>query len=243
MKKISGKRIEKTGQGEIRSLMVSNGWGIFSSIRLFRALETVRPHLDKTKVVLDVGCGDGIFLSNISEKIKRGVGIDLDPHPPKVALERDNLDFLTMNIDEIKSSFFNDFDVITCFEVLEHLKKPEKFLQKIRKSNFNGPIIVSIPHKDHLQNRLRRIFKFGEDIPKAHYREYQFAEIKQIFEGFEILSIRATHITFPFSKHIDVISRRYPLLLRSKMMIKFYSKIFGFAPKYSRGFVIELRKN
>ena len=100
----------------------------------------------KNKNILDVGCGDGGFITAFSEKKAITTGIEIkdfnwDP--------KSKVDFVVGNIinDPIK---LDDecFDIIIIRDVIEHIKKEEKevFLKKIYDMiGENGVLFVTFP--------------------------------------------------------------------------------------------------
>jgi len=115
----------------------------------------------KDKSVLDYGCGSGIFLQSISDEINKGIGVDLDTETAKKIISADNI-----ILKEIKSEKdiedFSNIDIITSFDVLEHIPNLKSVLETIRKIlNPEGTIIISGPTENFLYRLARRITRFG----------------------------------------------------------------------------------
>ncbi len=100
-----------------------------------------RNHLNKLKYIqkyrpsksgniLDVGCAKGGFLSIAKEEGYNVVGIDISEEASDFARNELNLDVRTSFLHEAK---FPDehFDVITIWDVLEHLPDPNNILQEV----------------------------------------------------------------------------------------------------------------
>jgi trans-aconitate 2-methyltransferase len=86
--------------------------------------------------VLDLGCGDGRNSAMIAELLPDGqvIGIDaskgmIDAAKPK---EKDNLQFIIMDIDDIK--FMNEFDVIYSNATLHWVKDHQCLLRNVKKA-------------------------------------------------------------------------------------------------------------
>jgi 2-polyprenyl-3-methyl-5-hydroxy-6-metoxy-1,4-benzoquinol methylase len=93
--------------------------------------------------VLDVGCGTGGFLSHLREVRPhcRAQGVDISPRAVAVAVERGHDAFVAdLVVDDIPGRY----DVITCFETIEHIAEAEVVLQKIRDA-CDGTILMSLP--------------------------------------------------------------------------------------------------
>lgn len=88
--------------------------------------------------VLDIGCGYGMTLLLIHQKINSGIGIDVSKTALKIAkiisqkLKTLNLSFKLS--DANKLSFSDEsFDKIICFDVAEHMIKPQNLFKEINR--------------------------------------------------------------------------------------------------------------
>lgn len=91
--------------------------------------------------ILDVGCGGGIFAESAARSpLAKGV-VAIDPTPQVIAiakkhqrtdpflLEPGRLEYRNIAIEEMPAGEM--FDVISVFEVLEHIVSPSAFLEKV----------------------------------------------------------------------------------------------------------------
>ncbi len=94
-------------------------------------LDYVKRHTNlEQKLVLDVGCGGGIFSEALASSGAQVTGIDLAPQSIEIAklhLFESNLtvNYECISIEEKANSMPNHFDIITCLEMLEHVPDPE----------------------------------------------------------------------------------------------------------------------
>lgn len=111
--------------------------------------KTIRNHCEiNDKIsILDVGCGTGQSITiPLGEAGYKILGVDIDEESIRLAVDSNpysNVRFKAVDILKLA----NSFDVIIFSEVLEHLKKPEKFLatgEKLLKND--GIIIVTVPN-------------------------------------------------------------------------------------------------
>tara|TARA_B100000700_G_C15023901_1_gene847150 strand:- start:299 stop:1045 length:747 start_codon:yes stop_codon:yes gene_type:complete len=108
-------------------------------------LKYILNYLNKRKPgkLLDVGCGHGWLLSALNNKWKK-FGIDISKYAAKNASK-----FGEIFVGDIKNYKENQFDVITALHVIEHHKKPEEFIKKIKNIlKKNGILILETPDFD-----------------------------------------------------------------------------------------------
>ena len=94
----------------------------------------------QTYSYLDVGCGGGIFAFSAARLRSTSTVTAIDPTPECIAVAQDKqrsdpalqspkLAFLNCAIEELPEQV-EDVDVITLFEVLEHISQPSNFLME-----------------------------------------------------------------------------------------------------------------
>lgn len=139
------------------------------------------------KRLLDVGCGPGAFLKEASKKGYDVWGLDFDRENVAVAKRRFGLkNVYVKSIEELSRDFSGGkFDVVTFFEVLEHLDDPVKFMSEIRGIlNPGGHIALSMPNRDRFLDPL------GEgDYPPNHLTRWNRGCLTGFLErnGFEVV--------------------------------------------------------
>lgn len=99
--------------------------------------------------ILDVGCFDGGFLEPLVAEYKCH-GIEI--HPVAAQRARDHgIEILGNDLSAISGSF----DVVTAFDVIEHVERPGKFLEDcLAATNQHGFVIISSGNLDALSFRL-----------------------------------------------------------------------------------------
>lgn len=100
------------------------------------------------KNVLEIGCGEGIFMYHLKEALegKDVSGIDIDPDELETA--KKNIDFAKLSTASGEHLPFADksFDLVFCCEVLEHVENPEKVFQEMKRVA-RKYCIVSVPNE------------------------------------------------------------------------------------------------
>jgi ubiquinone/menaquinone biosynthesis C-methylase UbiE len=141
--------------------------------------------------VLDIGCGIGVLISKITNKIKVGVDINFN-YINYARIDQGENKFLVGNVINLP---FSDktFDNVICSEVLEHLVNPKRAIKEIiRVAKKN--IIVSIPTYNSIFC-IRKLYRTSE-----HVQNYSLKRIlKEIEEeGVKVKNIIGTRfITIP----------------------------------------------
>ena len=124
--------------------------------------------------ILDIGCGDGVLLSLISQKTKsRRFGLDLDQASLDYAKTKVKAKFIQGSAGKIpfKNNFF---DLVLATEIIEHLSQPEFMLQETyRVLKPQGKMILTTPLKAG---------KTPED--KLHLQEFSSLELTELLRPY-----------------------------------------------------------
>lgn len=166
----------------------------------------IADYLPSHSKVLDIGCGTCIFLAYAKRSGCEVWGIDINPNFINACrFQRFNKTFVATLREFFEKFPHNTFDVITMFEVLEHLDNPVETLSIIhRLLRKDGILAISVP------NNERGRLKFGlkrteEDYPPHHLTRWTPKAISGFVErmGFEVLGHHIAPIDLGYS-----ISRR-----------------------------------
>lgn len=177
--------------------------GYDSSREAIYAAETyvslVRKYLPEFKgAVLDIGAGDGAFLSKAKKFFaNKAVGIE----PSKAALEVNTdreISLIYTSFEKYSES--ENFDMLTCFQTIEHLNDPIKFLDKVKIQLKNSGYFVVTCHNN--QSFVNRIL--GEKSPifdVEHLQIFSKTGIEELFKksGFEIVVSQPYRNKYPLS--------------------------------------------
>lgn len=117
--------------------------------------------------LLDVGCATGIFLETMRAAQGWNLkGIEISEHAARIAREQKQLDVTTGTLEQ---AGFADgqFDVVTLWDVLEHLHDPAGSLREIyRILKPGGVIVFRIPNGGSLDARLFGPYWAGLEPPR-----------------------------------------------------------------------------
>lgn len=187
----------------------------------------------KNKSVLDIGCGEGHFLSSISRNLphKKLVGIDVSlPNLPK---NYPDIEFKLVNI--INFSLNYQFDVAFSDQVLEHIAPADlsMHLNSVRSSLSTGGIfIVIMPNRLFGPSDVTRIIDFSNTgkikSQGTHLNELTYTELIPILRKHGFTNFM-TVCLIPKLKYYLINYRISPLTLlaieRSPLILKLMHNI------------------
>ncbi len=159
--------------------------------------------------LVDIGVGYGVFLHILEKEYGLRHLYGMDPFPDSIEIAgrytsaRISRGDITDEEWPLEKGFF---DVVTCFDVVEHLERPELFFVRVKAYlRSGGLVIVTTPNKD-FPYRMRSIPIVGApDINPTHINVQESRYWKRLAErhGFEILAAwKGEHLT-----HVRLIRR------------------------------------
>ena len=156
--------------------------------------------IPKAESLLDIGCGDGTLEYFIKNRISKIYGVD---NAIKSVKESKKYYFEIKLVDLNKTIPYkrNFFDVVTCLDVIEHIKDPNKlFKETYRVLKPNGLLLLSTPNirfSDHIYKLLfQGIFpKTSTDnnsYDGGHIHFFTFTDIRNLLlaNRFKIIEYR-----------------------------------------------------
>ena len=162
--------------------------------------------------LLDIGCGDGLFLANCERLPCLRLGVDQSFEAAAAARARGSFGVTQARVDVLPLAS-GSVDLITMFHVLEHLARPHECLREVRRVlGADGGFIVQVPNSASLQRHLFGRRWAGFDVPR-HLVNYSSASLRALLEsnGFRVL--RMSHFSWRDNPAIPVMSlfpRLYP---------------------------------
>lgn len=131
---------------------------------------------------LDIGCGDGFITSSLSNRFET-YGIDISNEALKQATKLGiKTELVDLNYSKLK--YKDDFfDLVTCFEVLEHVFSPIEILAEIKRVlKPQGVLVISVPNILNIINRVNFLKgEFVDVMDVAHKNNEIFSEHIRIF--------------------------------------------------------------
>lgn len=142
-------------------------------------------------VVLDVGCGGGLFLKMLGLPRNRVLGLDSSLEAAHVAWCTNGVPAICASLPEAPLRRAS-CSLITMYHVLEHLYDPAAYLAKARELLLpDGRLIVQVPNAASWQFVLFGEHWNGLDIPR-HLVNFRESDLKALLvrSGYEVLRIK-----------------------------------------------------
>ena len=198
---------------------VSSRDSIYAAQSYFAELKKM--HLVESGSLLDVGCSDGAFIFKVKANSNMSVtGIE----PSLNAIENSDLSvrgvIVHTTIEKYKSS--SNFDVVTCFQTIEHLSDIDQLMIESKKLIKNGGHMAIVCH-DRLAFINRILGKYSPIFDIEHLQILNKKSIRLLMErhGFVYVKVKS-------------ISNKYPIA---------YWILLSPIPKVLKEFVINHREN
>lgn len=152
----------------------------------------LRRELSRSAAILDVGCGTGQFLEDISDFPNRR-GCDVSDEALKLTAQR-NPGIALERTDPDGALPFPDvqFDCITLFDVIEHVTEDRALLQKISaRLKPGGILVLSTPNPRSVGRRIkgRRWFAYRDET-HCNIQELPYFEKLLDACGFDVKDVR-----------------------------------------------------
>jgi 2-polyprenyl-3-methyl-5-hydroxy-6-metoxy-1,4-benzoquinol methylase len=140
--------------------------------------------------LLDLGCSTGSFLASLKGQSWELYGIEMSRSAAGQAEASSGAKVFVGDILEAPLQA-EGFDVITCFDVLEHLYEPGRVIKKVSEWLRPGGIFYTlVPNIECWEARLFQSYWYGLELPR-HLFHYSPASLKHLGQavGLQALSI------------------------------------------------------
>lgn len=135
--------------------------------------EFFRAQVQSSDRVLDVACGTGKILAEISPKIARGMGLDYDEKNLKVcrAHGKANLEFRQADIHAFDYAGLREnfvFDKVIYSHILEHVENVPELLRRVG----GGTLLICVPSQENWYRQTLKHLGLNYLTDPTHFREY-----------------------------------------------------------------------
>lgn len=156
--------------------------------------------------LLDVGCSTGLFLNAARAADWPGEGLEYSPDSARVAVQTHRLD---VKCGELHPDTYalESFDVITLWDVIEHVPDPARTLALLSQVLARGGLLLlKTPNAGGLYPALsRRVAKtlgfWGHAEPPGHLFQFSEATLRRMVcdAGFEVVAVHQQRIPVTYS--------------------------------------------
>lgn len=166
---------------------------------------------EKSMNILDIGCGCGAmlgYIKGIYPNVKT-YGIEIEKSAAEIAKYMAD-EIICGDVEQLEFLWEDEvFDYVIMGDVLEHLKRPDIVLKRLKRHmKKNGHIIVSIPNVKHysviLPLLLKDEFTYSDAgiLDTTHLKMYTATEIRRLIEqnGYHIEIMKYTQSGKPDEK-------------------------------------------
>lgn len=131
---------------------------------------------------LDIGCGAGLAVEELGKVFNKVSGLDVSPEALSFCRKRGLNNLVLSSVDNINSPD-RSFDLITAFDVLEHVDDQKALQECHRILRPSGIIIVTVP-------AYQSLWSYWDEM-LGHKRRYNIKSLGTILEnsGFKIIKI------------------------------------------------------
>ncbi len=152
--------------------------------------------------VLDLACGPGYVAKILTQKGCHVTGLDrIASDPPRF----DGFILHDLNADSLPSEL-GTYDAILALDCIEHLARPERFLELLRQQCYSERthFILTTPNVALFSVRLALLlgqFNYGPQgiLDLTHTRLFTFSSLKRMLdqEGYDVLRVKGIPAPFP----------------------------------------------
>lgn len=134
--------------------------------------------------LLDIGCAFGYLLETVEDRGFDVYGVEVSKSSSNIAKDKFGDKIFNKQLEEVK---FRDeyFDVITMFDLIEHIPRPQKFLKEIERIlHKDGIIAIITPDTDSFSKNVLG-FKNWFHYKPEHLFYYNKKSLNNLFNKFD----------------------------------------------------------
>ena len=172
---------------ELRAMLEADErhWWYRGRRRVIRAqLDRLLPVVREGFAALDAGCGSGRNL-DVLARYGVAVGVDISPYAVAAAHARGHAGVRLGTVEHLP---FDDasFDLVTCFDVIEHMPDDRLVLRELRRvTRPGGLLLVTVPAYPSLWS--------AHDVANEHKRRYRRATLDRAAADAGWAPVSSTH--------------------------------------------------
>ncbi len=147
-----------------------------------RRRKKIEKYTKKTEgKILDIGCATGVFLKEMKDHGWEAYGVEPSNYASEIALNQLDLNVYNCYLDDVN---FDDnyFDIVTLWDVFEHLPDPVRTMRIIRRIlKPDGFIVITTPNTESWERKIFKQYWAGWDVPR-HYNIFSDKAIDRLLK-------------------------------------------------------------
>lgn len=169
--------------------------------RCIAAATRLIPQVDSVKDVIEHGCGTGFVLAELQRLFPHARIVGADLYAEGLALARRRFAGTLIQTDVLQCEFREAFDLVGCFDVIEHLDDDVRVLAALRAQlRPGGHLLLTVP--------AHMILWSDFDTASGHRRRYQGSQ----------LAARLSEVGFRLEYCTEFMSVLFPLMLMRRRL-------------------------
>jgi 2-polyprenyl-3-methyl-5-hydroxy-6-metoxy-1,4-benzoquinol methylase len=176
-------------------------------------MDLMRPRV-RVGTLLDVGCSCGYFMEVAMREGFEVRGLEFSQHAIDAARPEVRARIIRTSVNELSGEHEQAYDVITAFDIIEHLERPLEFLQHARRLlRPGGVIVISTPDADHWLRPLMGA-RWPMLQPMQHLTIFSRKSMRVALDtaGFQTEVIETAHKILSYDYLINQVRPLNPLL-------------------------------
>jgi SAM-dependent methyltransferase len=198
------------------------------------AIANILPKDGKIHSILDVGCGSGKILIQLSQLLgtDKNTGIDISQKIIEVAKSNDPDGIISWLATDVFSPTLSKHDVVLAVDIVEHVQDDHSFLKRI--SQLGDFVVIKVPIEVNIVNRFIKSLSNGiidpclnTEVRYGHIHHYSVEGFLSLLDGSSLRVIKVAYMHLPKRSRIfwEILRVIFmPLWLMSR---KYYVKCNG----------------
>lgn len=147
----------------------------------------VAKRVSSSEAVVDFGCGSGMFVRQIATSVRRAVGVDHNPGATSLHVDA-KFELQSVSFSEFAQLHPSEFDVVTAFQVIEHLSDVAALCEPAQTCvRRGGRVFLSVPN---VHRTIREPFE-PLDLPPHHVSRWSADQLRRLADtfGLELVAV------------------------------------------------------
>ncbi len=200
---------------------------------------------------LDFGCGTGVIAKHLAEHGYQVLAVDHDPQRLAIAKAENShpqVEYRQLNFEDAEKELGQDYDLITCLEMISHLHEPQAFFQRLSQlMKPGGYLILSTPNRHSLEAWFATFYQFlygrlWNALDPAHVKVYRWGEVKELLRMNDFKVETMTGYYYAFQLHLGW--KLKTLFYRHRFSLPFLKDAYASWPmnRFGYKFILRARK-